>query len=210
MFEPKHMIEGKIFIHQRRDELLHIVHTLYRPGCCFECFMGSQNFVGHFIELHCEPADLVRVIYIKQHNKNKIIAMLNQTQQILHLHPLNIVFSRWSYIHYVLPNLLQVFGFCFGLLFAFFTLAAVSLEQFQLSTVFIDTVQFCGAGLLLFTLFFVLPIALPYLYFQRNQTLKILSLLDLDTRRILKIEKLKLIRSKYQNNFLVKLSKTYK
>ena len=81
MFELKKVIEGKIFIHQRRDESLQYSHSSL-PACYFECFIHAQNFTDHFIEVHAEPADLVRVIYIKKKDVNKIIAMLNQTQQI--------------------------------------------------------------------------------------------------------------------------------
>ncbi|WP_165541276.1 hypothetical protein [Acinetobacter sp. ANC 4862] len=93
MFEPKQVIEGKIFIHQRRDELLHVASKRYLPGCYFECFIGAKNFTGHFVEVHCQPADEVHVIYMQKNSKNKIIALFNQTQQVIHLHPMNLIFS---------------------------------------------------------------------------------------------------------------------
>jgi hypothetical protein len=87
MFEPKQIIEGKIFIHYRRDEMLAIFSQYELPGCYFECLINAQNFTGHFVEVVAEPADHVRVIYIQKHGKNKIIALYNQTQQVIHLHP---------------------------------------------------------------------------------------------------------------------------
>lgn len=62
MFEPKQIIEGKIFIHHRRDEMLAIFNQYELPGCYFECFINAQNFIGHFVEVVAEPADHVRVI----------------------------------------------------------------------------------------------------------------------------------------------------
>ena len=56
MFESKQLIEGKIFIHQRRDEPLPYSRYSF-PACYFECFINAQNFAGHFIEVHAEPAD---------------------------------------------------------------------------------------------------------------------------------------------------------
>ena len=121
MFESKQLIEGKIFIHQRRDEPLPYSRYSF-PACYFECFINAQNFAGHFIEVHAEPADLVRAIYFENNGKNQIIAMLNQTQQIVHLHPQNLIFGYWSFKHRVLPNALQLFGFLFALLFYSFPL----------------------------------------------------------------------------------------
>jgi len=64
MFESKQLIEGKIFIHQRRDEPLQYSRYSF-PACYFECFINAQNFAGHFIEVHTEPADLAGPFILK-------------------------------------------------------------------------------------------------------------------------------------------------
>ena len=189
MFEPKQIIEGKIFIHHRRDEPL-LYSRISLPACYFECFINAQNFSGHFIEVHAKPADQVRIIYIQKNDQNKIIAMLNQTQQIVHLHPQHLIFGFWSLKHRVLSNMLQLLGFVFALLFIFFSLAAFSVGHFQLSNVILDALMLCLIGLGLFTIGFVLPFAIPYLCWQRYQTMKLLRLLDLSPEQILKMEKL--------------------
>jgi len=57
MFEVKQVIEGKIFIHHRRDEMLTVFHRHEVPAQYFECFINAQNFTGHFVEIHAQPAD---------------------------------------------------------------------------------------------------------------------------------------------------------
>jgi hypothetical protein len=189
MFESKQLIEGKIFIHQRRDEPLPYSRYSF-PACYFECFINAQNFAGHFIEVHAEPADLVQAIYFENNGKNQIIAMLNQTQQVVHLHPQNLIFGYWSFKHRVLPNALQLFGFLFALLFLFFSLAAFSVGHFQLGKVVQDALMLCLMGLGLFTIGFILPFAVPYLCWQRYKTMKLLHWLDLSQHQILEMEKL--------------------
>lgn len=114
--------------------------------------------------------------------------MLNQTQQIVHLHPQNVLFGYWSLKQRILPNALQLFGFVFALLMFFFSLAAFSVGHFQLGKVMLDALVLCLIGLGLFTIGFVLPFALPYLCWQRYQTMKLLRLLDLSPEQILKME----------------------
>lgn len=189
MFEPKQMLEGKIFIHQRWDKPLQYSRNSF-PACYFECFINAKNFSGHFIEVHAEPADQVRVIYIQKNGQNKIIAMFNQTRQIVHLHPQNLIFSVWSLKYRILPNALKLFGFLFALLTLFFFLAAFSVGHVQLGNVILDAFMLCLMGLGLFTVGFVLPFAVPYLYWQRNQTMKLLGWLDLSSEQILEMEKL--------------------
>ncbi|ATO20111.1 hypothetical protein BS636_10795 [Acinetobacter sp. LoGeW2-3] len=189
MFEPKQLIEGKIFIHQRQNEPL-LYSRFSFPACYFECFIHAQNFSGHFIEVHAEPADQVRIIYIQKNGQNKIIAMFNQTQNIVHLHPQNLIFGFWSLKHRVLPNALQLFGFVFALLTFFFSLAAFSVGHFQLGKVMLDALMLCLMGLGLFTVGFIIPFVAPYLYWQRYHTMKLLRLLDLSPEQILKMEKL--------------------
>ena len=116
--------------------------------------------------------------------------MLNQTQQIVHLHPQNLIFGYWSFKHRVLPNALQLFGFLFALLFLFFSLAAFSVGHFQLGKVLQDALMLCLMGLGLFTIGFILPFAVPYLCWQRYKTMKILRWLDLSQHQILEMEKL--------------------
>src|SRR5690606_12689802 len=108
MFEVKQVIEGKIFIHHRCDEMLTVFHRYELPAQYFECFINAQNFTGHFVEIHAQPADEVRVVYIQKNDQNKIIAMLNHTQQVLHLYPQAVIFSRWSWMHRVIPNLIKI------------------------------------------------------------------------------------------------------
>lgn len=50
MFEVKQVIEGKIFIHHRRDEMLTVFHRHEVPAQYFEYFINAQNFTGHFVE----------------------------------------------------------------------------------------------------------------------------------------------------------------
>ena len=188
MFEPKQLIEGKIFIHQSRDELLHVFHTSYMPGCYFESLIGTQNFVGHFVEVHCQPADLIRVIYIQKNGQNRIIAMLNQTQQIVHLHPLNLIFSKWSYLHHVIPNSLKIFVFLFVLLFVFFSITSYAEDQSHLITTILDTFMFSIYGMLLLLVGCIIPIRLPYCYLRRYKTIKLLKMLELDADQILQME----------------------
>lgn len=188
MSEPKQVIEGKIFIHQRRDEPLQYSRSSL-PACYFECFIHAQNFTGHFLEVHAEPADSVRIIYIEKNGVNKIIAMLNQTQQIVHLHPQNVIFGYWSLKHRVLSNALQLFGFVFALLTFFFSLAAFSVDHFHLGKVMLDALMLCLMGLGLFTIGFALPFALLYLCWQHYQTMKLLRSLDLNPEQILEMEK---------------------
>ncbi len=133
MFEPKQLIEGKIFIHQSRDELLHVFHTSYMPGCYFESLIGTQNFVGHFVEVHCQPADL----------------------------PLNLILSKWSYLHRVIPNSLKFFVFLFVLLFVFFSITSYAEDQAHLITTILDTFMFSIYGMLLLLIGCIIPIGLP-------------------------------------------------
>ena len=190
MFQPKQVIEGKIFIHQRRDELLHVASKRYLPGCYFECFIGAKNFTGHFVEVHCQPADEVRVIYMQKNSKNKIIALFNQTQQVIHLHPMNLIFSTWSLQHRLLPNILKLLSLLFILIFGLFALAAFSVDQFLLNKVISDTLIFTLIGFVLFTVGFVLPIGLPYMHIRLYRTLKLLKMLDLTMDQILRMEKM--------------------
>ena len=44
-----HVLEGKIFVHHRRNEILKIIRGGYEYGCYFECFIGAKNFIGHFM-----------------------------------------------------------------------------------------------------------------------------------------------------------------
>lgn len=120
MFEVKQVIEGKIFIHHRRDEMLTVFHRHEVPAQYFECFINAQNFTGHFVEIHAQPADQVRVVYIKKNSTHQIIAMLNQSQYVLHLHPLTLILGKWSFRHRVLPNTLKIFAGLFALLFILF------------------------------------------------------------------------------------------
>lgn len=190
MFEPKQIIGGKIFIHYRRDEMLAIFSQYELPGCYFECLINTQNFTGHFVEVVAEPADHIRVIYIQKHGKNKIIALYNQTQQVIHLHPKQIIFSRWSLLHKGIPNLIYVFCFSIILLFLFFALVAVSNHQFHFFTVFLDALQFSGFGLLLWIFGFICPFVIPFYAFKRIHSLKLLYQLQLNDKQILHMEKL--------------------
>lgn len=122
MFAAKQVIEGKIFIHHRRDKMLTVFHRHEVPAQYFECFINAQNFTGHFVEIHAQPADQVRVVYIKKNSTHQIIAMLNQSQYVLHLHPLTLILGKWSFRHRVLPNTLKIFAGLFALLFILFQL----------------------------------------------------------------------------------------
>ncbi|MCO8072247.1 hypothetical protein NI470_01435 [Acinetobacter lwoffii] len=191
MFAAKQVIEGKIFIHHRRDKMLTVFHRHEVPAQYFECFINAQNFTGHFVEIHAQPADQVRVVYIKKNSTHQIIAMLNQSQYVLHLHPLTLILGKWSFRHRVLPNTLKIFAGLFALLFILFSATAFSADQFQLTTILRDCIQFTVFGLLLFLLCFVLPFVLPYAYFLHVRTLRLLKMLNINTEQVAQIEKLK-------------------
>lgn len=63
MFEPKQIIEGKIFIHYRRHEMLAIFSQYELPGCYFEYLINTQNFTGHFVEVVADP-QIISVSFI--------------------------------------------------------------------------------------------------------------------------------------------------
>lgn len=190
MFEPKQIIEGEIFVHHQRDEML-MIHSRYElPALYFECFIHGQNFHGHFVDVIAEPADHVRIIYIHKHGKNKIIALYNQTLQVVHLHPKHIIFSRWSLLHKGLTNLIYVFCLSVILRFVFFTPVAVSNHQFHFFTVLLDALQFAGFGLLLWIFGFICPFVVPFFAFKSIQSLKLLHQLELNDKQILYMEKL--------------------
>ncbi|QXX86768.1 hypothetical protein J7649_01460 [Acinetobacter lwoffii] len=191
MFAAKLVIEGKIFIHHQRDEMLTVFHRYELPGQYFECFINAQNFTGHFVEVHVQPADQVRVVYIQKNGQNKIIAMLIQSQHVLHLHPLTLVLGKWSFIHRILPNALKIFASLFALLIILFSATAFSADQFQLVAVLRDSIQFTIFGLLLFLLCLVLPFVLPYAYFLHVRTLRLLKMLNINAEHVAQIEKLK-------------------
>ena len=191
MFEVKQVIEGKIFIHHRRDEMLTVFHQHEVPAQYFECFINAQNFTGHFVEVHVQPADQVRVVYIEKNGTHQIIAMLNQSQHVLHLHPLTLVLGKWSFIHRILPNALKIFASLFALLIILFSATAFSADQFQLVAVLRDSIQFTIFGLLLFLLCLVLPFVLPYAYFLHVRTLRLLKMLNINAEHVAQIEKLK-------------------
>lgn len=145
MFEVKQVIEGKIFIHHRRDEMLTVFHRHEVPAQYFECFINAQNFTEHFVEIHAQPADQVRVVYIKKNSIHQIIALLNQSQYVLHLHPLTLILGKWSFRHRVLPNTLK---FCWFICAPFYSFSATafSADQFQLTTILRDCIQFTVLG----------------------------------------------------------------
>jgi len=184
MFEVKQVIEGKIFIHHRRDEMLTVFHRHEVPAQYFECFINAQNFTGHFVEVHVQPADQVRVIYIQKNGQNKIIAMLNHTQQVLHLHPSAIIFSRWSWMHRVIPNLIKIIALSLILLTGFFFLVTASFERAAQ-----DATLFSFRGLLLASILVGLPMFAFYSY-RRAQTRKLLHLFALSPEHLLDMEKL--------------------
>jgi len=131
------------------------------------------------------------VVYIKKNSTHQIIAMLNQSQYVLHLHPLTLILGKWSFRHRVLPNTLKIFAGLFALLFILFSATAFSADQFQLTTILRDCIQFTVFGLLLFLLCFVLPFVLPYAYFLHVRTLRLLKMLNINTEQVAQIEKLK-------------------
>jgi len=121
MFESQQVIEGEIFIHYRRQEMLSIFNRHELPAVYFECFIETQNFYGHFVDVHAVSSDWVRAIYIQKKGQNKIIALFNHTQNVVHLHPNHMIFSRWSIIHKGIPNMIYVFGLSVVLLLLFFS-----------------------------------------------------------------------------------------
>lgn len=189
MCAVKLVSEGKIFIHHQRDEMLTVFHRYELPGQYFECFINAQNFTGHFVEIHAQPADQVRVVYIEKNGTHQIIAMLNQSQHVMHLHPLTLIWGKWSFIHRVLPNALKIFAGLFALLFILFSATAFSADQFQLITILRDCIQFTVFGLLLFLLCFVLPFVLPYAYVLHVRTLRLLKMLNINAEQFAQIEK---------------------
>ncbi len=189
MFESKYIIEGKIFIHHRRDALLTVFHRYELPAIYFECFMNAQNFNGHFVEVHAEPSDWVRAIYIEKHGKNKIIAFYNLTQQVIHLHPREMIFGHWSMLHRVLPIFIQIFATSLILLFLLFSFVRPPAEPIQFLHILYDAVKFSLSGIGLFVIGFVLPFVFPCFLFRRSQTLDLLHLLNLSNEQILAMEK---------------------
>jgi len=184
MFEVKQVIEGKIFIHHRCDEMLTVFHRYELPAQYFECFINAQNFTGHFVEIHAQPADEVRVVYIQKNDQNKIIAMLNHTQQVLHLYPQAVIFSRWSWMHRVIPNLIKIIIVSLILLTGLFFLVSASFERSVQ-----DATLFSFGGLL----FALILIGLPMLIFYRHrqaQTQELLHLFPLSSAHLLDMEKL--------------------
>lgn len=185
MFEVKQVIEGKIFIHHQRDEMLTVFHRYELPRQYFECFINAQNFTGHFVNVHCQPADEVRVVYIQKNGQNKIIAMWNHTQQVLHLYPSTIIFSRWSWMHRVIPNLIKTIAISLILLTGFFFLVSASFERAVR-----DATLFSFWGLLLASILVGLPMLIFYRH-RQAQTQELLHLLfPLSSAHLLDMEKL--------------------
>lgn len=168
---PNSLLKGKsLFINGGMNHY-HIPDTALLP-VILNALLMLRTLLVILWQVHAEPADLVRAIYFENNGKNQIIAMLNQTQQIVHLHPQNLIFGYWSFKHRVLPNALQLFGFVFALIFLFFSLAAFSVGHFQLGKMLQDALMLCLMGLGLFTIGFILPFAVPYLCWQRYKTMK--------------------------------------
>lgn len=190
MFESQQVIEGEIFIHYRRQEMLSIFNRHELPAVYFECFIETQNFYGHFVDVHAVSSDWVRAIYIQKKGQNKIIALFNHTQNVVHLHPNHMIFSRWSIIHKGIPNMIYVFGLSVVLLLLFFSIVAVSNHQFEFLNVLTDALQFAGFGLMLFLFGFILPVVTPFYLFKRAQTLTLLRQLELNQQQILWMEQL--------------------
>ena len=110
--------------------------------------------------------------------------MLNHTQQVLHLHPSAIIFSRWSWMHRVIPNLIKIIGVSLILLTGFFFLVSASFERAVQ-----DATLFSFWGLLLTLIFAGLPMLAFYAY-RQAQTRKLLHLFALSPQHLLDMEKL--------------------
>lgn len=105
-----HFIQGKIYIHSRQPSELS--WGLQKPieSVYFQCFIQNQLFSGNFCAVHCQPADLIRAIYIEKNQQQKIVGLYNCTQQILLLHPRRLMFSHIS-MPRLFSNFLQLIGF---------------------------------------------------------------------------------------------------
>ncbi len=154
-------------------------------------FYQCSKFYRTFCRIHAQPADQVRVVYIKKNSTHQIIAMLNQSQYVLHLHPLTLILGKSELQTSCPAEYSKIFAGLFALLFILFSATAFSADQFQLTTILRDCIQFTVFGLLLFLLCFVLPFVLPYAYFLYVRTLRLLKMLNINTEQVAQVEKLK-------------------
>ena len=120
----------------------------------FECLIQNQKFNGNFCGLHCYPADQIRAIYIESKQQKTIIGLYNCTQQILHLHPKQLLYPQVSW-RKLLINVTQLMGFILIFLFCIFSFSTWQNASFHFTSVITDTIYF---STILISIIFILSL----------------------------------------------------